>query len=63
MASDSSDGSYEGSRPPSEDKSGLPEGDWQGNVHLGFGGQGTVHCWVQVDANQKVIDRIVIKDS
>jgi serine/threonine protein kinase len=63
MASGSSYGSYEGSTPPGEDKSGLPEGNWQGNVHLGFGGQGTVHCWVQVDANQKVIDRIVIKDS
>jgi hypothetical protein len=63
MASDGSVGSYETKISPGEDKSGLPDGNWVGNHHLGDGGQGTVHCWVQVDSNEKIIDRLVIKDS
>jgi serine/threonine protein kinase len=63
MASDGLVGSYESKIPPGEDKSGLPDGNWVGNHHLGDGGQGTVHCWVQVDSAQRIIDRLVIKDS
>ncbi|CAD0106563.1 unnamed protein product [Aureobasidium uvarum] len=54
--------SQSGPPPGRNDKSGLPEGDWQGGYFLGQGGQGAVHYWVKADANQKIIDRVVIKD-
>ncbi|CAD0086058.1 unnamed protein product [Aureobasidium mustum] len=49
--------------PGDNDRSGLPDGDWQGNHFLGKGGQGAVHYWVKVDSNQRIIDRVAIKDS
>ncbi|KAG9560532.1 hypothetical protein KCU71_g9675, partial [Aureobasidium melanogenum] len=51
-------------QPPGDnDRSGLPDGNWQGNHFLGQGGQGAVHYWVNVDSNQRIIDRMAIKDS
>lgn len=48
--------------PGRDDKSGLPEGTWIGGYFLGEGGDGTVHYWVKVDENRKMVDRMVIKD-
>ncbi|KAH0366615.1 hypothetical protein KCU65_g5234, partial [Aureobasidium melanogenum] len=51
-------------QPPGDnDRSGLPDGNWQGNHFLGQGGQGAVHYWVKADSNQRIIDRVAIKDS
>ena len=49
-------------RPGKADKSGLPEGTWRGGYFLGKGGDGTLHYWIKVDENQKLVDRMVIKD-
>lgn len=58
------DDNHESEKPPGDnDRSGLPDGDWQGNHFLGRGGQGAVHYWVKVDSNQRIIDRVAIKDS
>lgn len=58
------DNNHKSEKPPGDnDKSGLPDGEWQGNHFLGRGGQGAVHYWVKVDANQRIIDRVAIKDS
>ncbi|KAI4720484.1 hypothetical protein E4T48_03199 [Aureobasidium sp. EXF-10727] len=56
--------SHDSQEPPpgQDDRSGLPQGNWQGGYFLGEGGQGAVHYWVNVDSNQKIIDRVVIKD-
>ncbi|KAH0367738.1 hypothetical protein KCU65_g4446, partial [Aureobasidium melanogenum] len=46
-----------------DDRSGLPQEDtWLGGVHIGGGTFGTVHCWLKVDQNQNILDRMVIKD-
>ncbi|KAK5999495.1 hypothetical protein QM012_005348 [Aureobasidium pullulans] len=46
-----------------DDCSSLPqEHTWLGGVQIGEGGFGTIHCWLKVDQNQNVIDRMVIKD-
>lgn len=63
MASGGSAGSNDDSKPPGEDKSGLSDGDWRANAHEGEGGQGSVNSWVKVDCNQRIVDRIAIKDS
>lgn len=49
-------------RPGKDDKSGLPEGTWRGAYFVGQGGDGTLHHWLKVDENQKILDRMVIKD-
>ncbi|KAH0281420.1 hypothetical protein KCU91_g257, partial [Aureobasidium melanogenum] len=46
-----------------DDRTGLPqEHTWLGGVHIGGGTFGTVHCWLKVDPNQNIVDRMVIKD-
>lgn len=40
----------------------MPEGTWMGGQFLGVGGDGTLHYWVKIDEDQKIVDRMVIKD-
>lgn len=49
-------------RPGKDDRSGLPEGTWKGGQYLGAGGDGTLHYWIKVNEDQKIVDRMVIKD-
>ncbi|KAG9568407.1 hypothetical protein KCU71_g2116, partial [Aureobasidium melanogenum] len=50
-------------RTGEDDRSGLPQEDtWLGGVHIGEGTFGQVHCWLKVDQNQNIVDRMVIKD-
>jgi serine/threonine protein kinase len=50
--------------PGGDDASGLPQngGTWRGGFHIGEGGSGSIHYWVNVDKNERVQDRMVIKD-
>ncbi|KAH0269648.1 hypothetical protein KCU91_g8576, partial [Aureobasidium melanogenum] len=48
--------------PGKHDNSGLPDGTWMGGQYLGQGGDGTLHYWVKIDEDQKIVDRMVIKD-
>ncbi|CAD0098055.1 unnamed protein product [Aureobasidium mustum] len=42
----------------------LPPGHiWQHERELGDGGEGTAHLWVHLDADQRVVERIVIKNT
>jgi len=46
-----------------DDPSGLSQDrTWMGSVHLALGGSGAIHYWLKVDENQKILDRMVIKD-
>jgi serine/threonine protein kinase len=46
-----------------DDPSGLSPGHtWLGGVYIDMGGNGTIHYWLKVDENQKIIDHMVIKD-
>lgn len=49
-------------KPGKHDNRGLPDGTWKGGQYLGQGGDGTLHYWVEIDENQKIVDRMVIKD-
>ncbi|KAI4850737.1 hypothetical protein E4T44_02570 [Aureobasidium sp. EXF-8845] len=54
---------YEGRPLGENDRSGLSQDHtWLGGVNIGMGDSGAVHYWLKVDQNQKILDRMVIKD-
>lgn len=50
------------SRGSGTDRSGL-QGTWRWKGRVGEGGQGQISAWEQVDANDDVIDRLVLKET